>query len=399
MRHARIVILSAMLFSSICSSLASEISSMKTADHLPSILELEQLSYTPTDPSSVSNLPYTEVSTVRGLFLAYGAGCEAVSKFRDPVLTRGTSGISVFKTVSPAVVVVVVGSVKNDKFDPEGMGTGAIVDSRGYVLTNWHVVKDHSQAIIFLKPRNSSELEGTLSDIARVIYQDPTVDLALLKMGEPPAGLHSVAVGEIAQVQIAEDIHIIGHPHGNLWSYSTGVISQIRNDFSWSYEDGSKHLAKVLQLQTAINPGNSGGPVVDDNGRILGLVAMIEEGQNLDYAIAADVIKRFLFTGMQIRTRGMAKPVPDSKPPQQLFVAKLADSTSVSKAVYSDVVLYRINGKNSALVAKFSDGTEVKAWDQDPNGDFESWATKLPNGKEFVAASSAGSLIRISMKP
>src|ERR1019366_10403153 len=175
MRHARIVILSAMLFSAI--SLASEIPSTKAADHSPSISELEQLSYTPADPSSASNLPYTEVSTVRGLFLAYDAGSEAVSKFRDPILTRGPSGITVFRTVSPAVVVVVVGSVKDNKFDPEGMGTGAIVDARGYVLTNWHVVKDHSEAIVFLKPRNSSELEGPLSDIARVIYQDPMVDL------------------------------------------------------------------------------------------------------------------------------------------------------------------------------------------------------------------------------
>ena len=279
------------------------------------------------------------------------------------------------------------------------MGTGAIVDPRGYVLTNWHVIKGHSEAIVFLKPRNSSELEGSHSDVARVIYQDPTVDLALLKMGDPPPGLHSIAVGDINQVQIAEDIHVIGHPHGNLWSYSTGVVSQIRDDYNWSYDDGSKHEAKVLQLQTAINPGNSGGPVVDDTGKILGLVAMSEEGQNLDYAIAADVIKRFLFTGMQMTTRGTATPMPDSKPPQQLFVAKLADSTSVSKAVYSDMVLYSINGKDSGLVAKFSDGTEIKAWGQDPNGDFESWAAKLPNGKEFVAASSAGSLVRISMKP
>lgn len=407
MRPARIAILSVILLSSICAILAAEILSTSATDGLPSISELEQLRFTPADPGSVSNLSYTEVSTVRGLFLAYGAGSEAVSKFRDPVLTRGTSGISVFKTVSPAVVVVVVGSVKNNDFDPEGMGTGAIIDPRGYVLTNWHVIRGHSAAIVFLKPTNSSELNTAQSYVARVIYQDPTVDLALLKMGEPPSGLHSLAVGDIAKVQVAEDIHVIGHPHMNLWSYSTGVISQIRDGYKWSYDDGSRHEAKVLQLQTAINPGNSGGPVVDDTGKILGLVAASEEGQNIDYAIAADVIKRFLFTGMQMTTRGgmqmktgeTATPKPNPKPPQQLSVARLADSAEVSKAIYSDVVLYRINGRNSGLVAKFSDGTEVKAWDQAPNGDFESWAAKLPNGKEFVAASSAGSLIRISIKP
>ena len=155
-----------------------------------------------------------------------------------------------------------------------------------------------------------------------MIYQDSTSDLALLRMIDPPTTLHSLSLGEIVQVQIAEDIHIIGHPHGNFWSYSTGVVSQIRDGYTWSYKDGSNHTAKVLQLQTAINPGNSGGPVVDDSGNILGLVAMSEEGQNLNYAIAVDVIKRFLSTGMQMNPRG-AQVLAASPPPQQLLSGKL----------------------------------------------------------------------------
>jgi S1-C subfamily serine protease len=365
---------------------------------LPSISELEKLSFTPGDAASVPNPSYAEVSTVRGLFLAYNAGSEAVSKYRDPVLTRGTSGIAVFRTVSPAVVVVIVGSIKDDKFDPEGMGTGAIIDPRGYVLTNWHVIKDHPGAAIFLKPDAGSDLAKAECRLARVIYQDSSTDLALLRMIDPPSTLHSISVGDIGQIQVAEDIHIIGHPHGNLWSYSTGVVSQIRDGYSWTYDDGSKHLAKVLQLQTAVNPGNSGGPVVDDTGKILGLVAMSEEGQNLDYAIAADVIKRFLFTGLQMTTRGVDRSVPASKLPQQLLLGKLGDSLLVSKAVYSDMVLYNISGKDSGLVAKFSDGTVVKAWDRDPTGEFESWSGKLPNGKELVAVASNGTLTRISVR-
>jgi S1-C subfamily serine protease len=142
-------------------------------------------------------------------------------------------------------------------------------------------------------------------------------------------------------VQIAEDIHIIGHPHGNFWSYSTGVVSQIRDGYTWSYKDGSNHTAKVLQLQTAINPGNSGGPVVDDSGNILGLVAMSEEGQNLNYAIAVDVIKRFLSTGMQMNPRG-AQVLAASPRPQQLLSGKLSDGLAVNKAVYQDAVLYEV---------------------------------------------------------
>jgi S1-C subfamily serine protease len=212
--------------------------------------------------------------------------------------------------------------------------------------------------------------------------------------------LHTIAVSDIDRVQVAEDIHVIGHPHGNLWSYSTGVVSQIRDDYKWSYDDGSKHEAKVLQLQTAISPGNSGGPVVDDAGKILGLVAMSEEGQNIDYAIAADVIKQFLLTGMRMTTRGApTKHLPVPQAPQQLLVGKLPDSTAVTKAVYSDVVIYRIDGKQSGLVANFSDGTQIRAWDVVPLGDFKSWSAILPSGSALTAVASGGSINHISAKP
>jgi S1-C subfamily serine protease len=396
MRHAMFATVLAIVFLWMCSILASG-RPKDAADGLPSISELEKLSFTAAEDPAASNLPYGEVSTVRGLFLAYNAGSEAVSKYRDPVLTRGASGIAVFKAVSPGVVVVVVGSIKDDKFNAEGLGTGAIVDSRGYVLTNWHVIKDHTDAAIFLKPRAGSDLASAECVVARVIYQDSAVDLALLRMVEPPSTLQSISVGDISQIQVAEDVHIIGHPHGNLWSYSSGVVSQIRDAYSWTYDDGSKHLAKVLQLQTAINPGNSGGPVVDDKGNILGLVAMSEEGQNLDYAIAADVIKHFLFTGMEMRTRAPVLSESAQKP-QQLFTAKLGDSLLITKAVYLDAVLFSISGKDPSLVSKFNDGTVIRAWNPEAGGEFSSWSGNLPNGKELAAVASNGTLIRISVR-
>ena len=305
---------------------------------LPSISDLEKLTFTPGAGPASGPPPFAEASEMKKLFLAYGAQLKALAKYRDPVLTRGAQGEAIFKSVSPAVVAVVVGSInKNNDFDPEGLGTGAIVDARGYVLTNWHVINGYRGAIIFLKPIGNPNLTQAEAFGAKVIYQDSTVDLALLRMIDPPKTLHELQVGEIGQVQIAEDIHIIGHPHGNFWSYSTGVVSQIRDGYTWSYKDGSNHVAKVLQLQTAINPGNSGGPVVNDAGSILGLVAMSEEGQNLNYAIAADVIKRFLSTGMQMNTRGPQLSAP-SPPPQQLLSGRLSDVLPVFKAVYPDAV-------------------------------------------------------------
>src|SRR5438477_12838787 len=94
-----------------------------TDSQLPSISELEKVTFTterglaPVDSSP----PYAEVSGAKRLFLAYDAEAKAIGRYRDPVLTRGAQGEAIFKSVSPAVVAVVVGRVdKDSNFDPEG---------------------------------------------------------------------------------------------------------------------------------------------------------------------------------------------------------------------------------------------------------------------------------------
>jgi S1-C subfamily serine protease len=381
--------------------LASYLVASNPESKLPSLNELEKVNFI-NKPIAGDLSPYNEVSSFKGLFIAYDATAKSVIKYRDPVLTRGAQGEAIFKIVSPAVVAIIVGSInKDNKFDPEGLGTGAIVDSQGLVLTNWHVINGYPGGIVFLKPNGSADLSEARAFGAKVIYQDPKVDLALLKMVTPPTGLQPLRLGEISQVQVAEDIHIVGHPHGNLWSYSTGVVSQIRDAYTWTYHDGSTHEAKVLQLQTAINPGNSGGPVVDDQGAILGLVAMSEEGQNLNYAIASDVIKKFLFTGTQMTTRGATAAVPD-KPPQELLSGELNDTIQISKAVYQDVVLFEIHKKDGislGVVAKFKDGTVIMGEQPDANGSLRSWRADLTNGNHLFGTASNGFISGISQSP
>jgi S1-C subfamily serine protease len=287
----------------------------------------------------------------------------------------------------------VTGNFKNDELSELGIGTGVIVDSAGYVLTNWHVIAGYQAGVIFLKPTLGTDISQTQAYGARVIAQSPVADLALLKIVKPPAGLHAVPIADISSAQIAEDIHIIGHPRGNLWSYSTGVISQVREAYTWSYSDGSKHQAKVLQMQTAVNPGNSGGPVLDDSGRILGLVAMSEEGQNLNYAVAADVIKGFIASTLQSRTRGASPETSSPKP--QYSTLRMQDGRMVTRAIYSAATIYSITdakGQSLGLVAETSDGTTVEAWDPNPLGGFGNWTVRLSNGKS-VSAHASGPIL------
>ena len=174
---------------------------------------------------------------------------------------------------------------------------------------------------------------------------------------KPPAGLAAVALGDISKVQVAEG-------------------------YEWSYSDGSKHSAKVLQMQTAINPGNSGGPVLDDNGNILGLVAMSEEGQNLDYAIAADEIKTFVNQAKSAGTRGGDSS--NNPEPSESAVGETSDGLKVDRHVYNGLTVYWVyesKGSVLELVAESSDGTVLRATKPNEFGGFSELAIELPNHK------------------
>ncbi len=349
---------------------------------LPQITELKAISFQKTNALNVTSLSYQDLANTIRLAEDYTRGNQALSGYHEPVLTRGATGVAVFRNVSPSVVLIVVG---NDK-DVTGLGAGVILNQSGNILTNWHVITGTTSGIAFLKPQGSADVANSTAYGLRLIAQDETLDLALLQIVKPPTDLHPVAMGNISLVQIAQDIHVIGHPEGNLWSYSTGVVSQIRDNYEWSYTDGSKHKSKVLQLQTAINPGNSGGPVVDDQGRLLGLVAMSQEGQNLDYAVAADVIQGFLQTAVSSRARGGASE--GSGQHAEYSSGRLQDGRPVLKAVYPDFTEYVVtdqNGKAVELALETSAGVRLVGSEPNSFSGFKEWLITLPNGASVRA--------------
>jgi S1-C subfamily serine protease len=359
---------------------------------LPTLAQVEGLKYDKSDvKSDVGVLSYDELKNLLSIATAYSRGSAILPGYREPISTRGNSGVAIYKAISPSVVLVLTGQVKDDKLTDIGIGTGVVVATGGYILTNWHVIAGYDGAAIFLKPTGNKTADDTAYG-AKVIAQDITTDLALLKLVKPNPDLQPVKLGDIGSVQVAEDIHIIGHPHGHPWSYSTGVVSQIRDTYNWQYEDKSQHSAKVLQMQTAINPGNSGGPVLDDNGNILGLVAMSEEGQNLDYAIAVDVIRGFVVRALSSSgTRGMvpAKPAPQSGS----YSARTPEGLLVEKTAFADLSRYVIRdagGKPVEEIATFSDKSGVVATNPNDFGGYRDMSVSLPNGTKVVAHSNGG---------
>jgi S1-C subfamily serine protease len=369
-------------------------------DPLPSLATIKALDFQAATADTASDpLSFSQLNELLNACESYAKGLSALPNFHEPIPTRGGVGTSVYRKVSPSVVMVLTANFKDDKITEEGLGTGVVVDSSGYVLTNWHVIHGFDSGIVFFKPSSGTAPEKDHAYGIRLIAQSEQADLALLKIEKPPTGLVPVALGDMSRIEVAEDIHIIGHPHGQLWSYSTGVVSQIRDNYDWQYADGSKHLAKVLQMQTAINPGNSGGPVLDDSGNMLGLVAMSEEGQNLNYAVAIDVIREFIKNSLAARSRGAS---PGESVKGEKFTANLAAVGTVVKTVYPLFVSYTVRdfkGLPLEQIIETRDGGVMSGTQPNAFGGFSEWLFTPRTGRSVVVRSSGISPDQISSGP
>jgi hypothetical protein len=130
-----------------------------------------------------------------------------------------------------------------------------------------------------------------LADVLKIGESD---DLALLVLHETPANPTVIELGSMAAVEVGDDVHAIGHPQGESWTYTRGYVSQIRDNYEWDIGNGP-HKAQVIQTQTPINPGNSGGPLFDKDGKMIGVNAFLNlESEGLNYAISVDEVGKFL---------------------------------------------------------------------------------------------------------
>lgn len=178
----------------------------------------------------------------------------------------------IYEQASPAVVMVMGYADGGRKGSG---GTGSIVQSDGLILTNAHVVieeqtgKPFARLSVFLKPaRVTGESKSDLSRMvrAKLLAYSQTLDLALLKLEEVAQPLSAVEMSDSSRVRIGDRVVAIGHPEqGGLWTLTTGVISAEVDNFNGVK---GKH---VFQTETGLNRGNSGGPLLDGEGRMVGV--------------------------------------------------------------------------------------------------------------------------------
>jgi S1-C subfamily serine protease len=221
---------------------------------------------------------------------------------------RGAREVALFRQWSSAVVLVAV----ND-----GLGSGAVIDkARGLIVTNRHVVGDNDAVTILFKPQGALEASAAQGVRAEVLRVDELTDLALLKVANVPAYVPEFKLGSLTGLEVGADVAAIGHPTGEAWSFTQGIVSQIRHNYEWDAGEGMQHRATVIQTQTPINPGNSGGPLIDSNGAIVGINSFVRrDAEGLNYAVSVDDIRTLLTaSGSRRLQAGMGGKGPGKGP-------------------------------------------------------------------------------------
>jgi S1-C subfamily serine protease len=199
---------------------------------------------------------------------------------RDAAAAGTATGVqAVVADSSPAVVKVTAGSGADER-----LGSGFLVDSRGRILTNAHVLGSAENATVTFD-------DGT-EERADVLGRDESTDLAVLSVASVPRSARPLPLGRSGELVVGDPVIAIGNPFGLERTATTGIVSALKriitapNDFD---------IQNVIQTDAAINQGNSGGPLLDARGRVVGINSQIasESGGNdgIGFAIPIDTIR------------------------------------------------------------------------------------------------------------
>lgn len=235
-------------------------------------------------------------------YLWVGPGGDSIFKTASAsVLFNEQQVINVYNQVSPAVVEVNTGRGTGTGLVPTGSGSGFLIDSEGHIVTNYHVV-DGAGSV------NIKFSDGT-SATATVLGTYQANDMALLKVDAAAvAGLQPVALGDSDDLNPGQMVIAIGNPFGLEGSVTVGVVSQVGRDLPSNL---GRPISNVIQTDALINPGNSGGPLLDSDGRVIGINTAIQVSptggvsRGIGFAVPINTLKTAL---PQLKAGGNLKP-------------------------------------------------------------------------------------------
>ncbi|HEX6172908.1 MAG TPA: trypsin-like peptidase domain-containing protein [Candidatus Binatia bacterium] len=201
--------------------------------------------------------------------------------------------IGLFRQASPAVVNITAIGVQRDLFTlnlyqiPQGTGSGFVWDTKGNIITNFHVIQNAAAAQVTLADQSNWK--------ARVVGVAADKDLAVLRIEAPADRLRPIPVGTSKELQVGQSVFAIGNPFGLDQSLTTGVISALGREID---SVTRRPIQGVIQTDAAINPGNSGGPLLDSAGRLIGVNTQIYSptgaSTGIGFAIPVDTVNRIV---------------------------------------------------------------------------------------------------------
>ena len=213
----------------------------------------------------------------------------------------------IYERLSPGVVTVISifdGGVLEADNGEGGQGSGFVLDGEGHVATNAHVVttgagpgtESERAERVFVEFSDGNRVP------AKIVGDDPNSDVALLKLQTGGLSLTPLKLGDSESIDVGEPVAAIGSPFGEQQSLTIGVVSAVDR----TIESLTRfQIGNAIQTDAAINPGNSGGPLLDAQGRVIGINAQIKSesggGEGVGFAIPVDAVRRSLD---ELRARG-----------------------------------------------------------------------------------------------
>lgn len=254
--------------------------------------------------------------------------------------------IQVYERVGMGVVNVTSRSVTYDFFmrpmPQEGSGSGIVYDTKGHIITNFHVIDGASELFVTLADETTVPAE--------IVGADASNDLAVLRIEVPPELLQPVPFGESASLRVGQFVVAIGNPFGFERTLTVGVVSALGRVIESPDE---RFIGEIIQTDAAINPGNSGGPLLDLRGQIIGVNTAIfspsRASAGIGFAVPVDTVRRVV---PELISRGYF-------PHPWLGVEYIWDVTSESKLMLEELGM-TVPVKEGVLIVETAQGSPAE---------------------------------------
>ena len=209
-----------------------------------------------------------------------------------PAAAGGLTVNEIYDRAAPAVVQITTTLAAGTSADgfatpaAQALGSGFVIDKDGHIVTNYHVVENAEKIQVSFSNRETVD--------ATLVGSDPATDLAVLQVKLPAQALMPLGLADSDQVEVGEPVVAIGNPFGLERTVTAGIVSAVQRNVT---SPSGNPIDHVIQTDAPINHGNSGGPLIDSQGRVIGVNSQIETGGSGDgnvgigFAVPSNTVK------------------------------------------------------------------------------------------------------------